>query len=647
MPDQHVLCGGLATRGGKRDELQIDLNAAPGTPHKVNLQIGQLSQLLAADIPDVLTDLLEVAAYVYCADQFTSRGTTQMTAMGAKWRRRFRFKIPVRQPDVWNELKVQEALRGTLGFLTEDDFDFEFVASKRPAPLQSYLPFDGAGGKSFSPDEITLFSGGLDSLAGAADALIAAGKKVALVSHQASKMIISKQNALVGHLRERTKPGSLFFTPLVINKGNEEAAEFTQRSRSFMFASLALVVARMFGRNELSFYENGVVSINLPLAEHVLGARASRTTHPSFLSQCGELFSVLLNSPFFLRNPYLWKTKTDVVSVLAENKVADLISNTFSCARVREATKTSQHCGVCSQCVDRRFGILAAGLANYDPARNYAVDLFTGGHETGSALTMIASFVLRAQKLATMSQQTFVASFGQVFRAVQYLPGSSDESISKIWDLHRKHGQEVIQVLDRELQSRGTLAHTLDLPANCLLSMVLSPIAKQNSYEDPSQTEPKASKQAEADGQEYKWESIQFALDEHARKIVFQGGFEIGGSVYELIQFLAKQFEADINVGTFPVHHKFLSARTLAERFDIDEPSLRQRISRARKSFVKGFLEKAKRQIASDDIIQNQEWKGYRLNPYLLQLKPSQLRHQPFSLSQLARPAVTTPGGAR
>ena len=647
MSDQHVLCGGLRTDRSKPDPLYIDLNAAPGSPNRVNLRIDQISQRLAADLPDVLTDLLEIAAYVYCADQFTSRGTTQMTSMGAKWRRRFRFKIPVRQPDVWNEPKVQESLRGTLGFLTEDNFDFEFVPSNRPAPLQSYLPFDGAEGQSFSPDEIILFSGGLDSLAGAVDALIGSGRKVALISHQASRMIASKQNALVGHLRERTKPGSLFFTPVVINKGNEEAAEFTQRSRSFMFASLAFVVARMFGRNELSFYENGVVSINLPLAEHVLGARASRTTHPSFLSHCGELFSLLLDNTFSLRNPYLWKTKTDVVSVLAENKIADLISNTFSCARVREATKTNQHCGVCSQCVDRRFGILAAGLSAYDPADNYAVDLFTGAHETGSALTMIASYVLRAQKLATMSQQTFVASYGQVFRAVQHLPDSSDESVTKIWNLYRKHGREVIEVVDRELQSRGTLAHTLDLPANCLLAMVISPVAKQNSYEDPAETEPKPSDQAEADRGQYKWQRIQFAIDVHARKIIFQGGFEIGGSAYELIEVLGKDFETDIEAGTFPEHHRFLTASALAKRFNIDEASIRKRISRARRALLEGFLEKVKRQIVPDDIIQNQEWNGYRLNPYLLQLKPSQLRHQPSHLSQLGRQAVTPPGQAR
>ena len=38
---------------------------------------------------------------------------------------------------------------------------------------------------------------------------------------------------------------------------------------------------------------------------------------------------------------------------------------------------------------------------------------------------MVESYVVRAQKLATMSEQTFLASYGQVFRALPYLPGFS------------------------------------------------------------------------------------------------------------------------------------------------------------------------------------------------------------------------------
>ena len=460
---------------------------------------------------------------------------------------------------------MYEALCDTLGFVSEDEFHFEFRKSSTSLPLQSYLPFEDPTAQSIAPDEVILFSGGLDSLAGTVDAM-AAGKQVALVSHQGSTMVASKQNGLIADLREHTKPGSVFFVPVAINKGHEEAAEFTQRTRSFMFATLGLIVARMFGRNDLSFYENGVVSINLPIAEHVLGARASRTTHPAFLANCSRLFSLLLSSDFRLQNPYLWKTKSEVVSVLAERQRADLISNTFSCTRVREATKRSQHCGVCSQCVDRRFGILAAGLSAFDPADNYAVDLFIGAHEPGPALTMIECFVLRALKLATMSQQAFVSSYGQVFRAVEYLPGMADENVNKIWDLHRRHGGEVVSIVDREIVSRISLVKALDLPTNSLLSLVLSPIAGQPNYADPAEAEPTPAEQAKADPNEYKPQTIAFAIDSRARRIVFQSGLELGGSVYELVATLAGEFEAELDSGTFPEQHKFVRASTLANR---------------------------------------------------------------------------------
>ena len=102
--------------------------------------------------------------------------------------------------------------------------------------------------------------------------------------------------------------------------------------------------------------------------------------------------------------PVAWKTKSEVVQVLADRGCADLISQTLSCTRVRESTKIRHHCGTCSQCVDRRFGILAADLAEYEPIYNYAIDLFIKGqHKPGPALTMVESYVVRAQKLATMS----------------------------------------------------------------------------------------------------------------------------------------------------------------------------------------------------------------------------------------------------
>jgi hypothetical protein len=41
----------------------------------VNLRIDYISRPMLGNIPDLLIDLLEVAAYVYCADQRCSRGS--------------------------------------------------------------------------------------------------------------------------------------------------------------------------------------------------------------------------------------------------------------------------------------------------------------------------------------------------------------------------------------------------------------------------------------------------------------------------------------------------------------------------------------------------------------------------------------------
>ncbi len=645
-----MVCGGLPVpRNAPANTLRLDVNARPKSPNKVKLQLADLAAPLADNIPDVLTDMLEIAAYVYCADQFTSRGSDLMTNMGADWRRRFRFKIPVRCPDVWRSDAICDALVDTLSFLTEDEFAFEFAAQNTSNGVQPYLGFSDPDAQAIVPDEVVLFSGGLDSLAGAVDALIGNKKKVVLVSHQASSMIASKQRSLVAALRSRTDGGQLFHVPVTINKGQEEAVEFTQRSRSLLFATLGVVVARMFGKKTLCFYENGVISFNLPIADHVLGARASRTTHPRVLVECGRLFSLLLADTIWVENPFLWKTKSEVVHILAERGCADLITETLSCTRVREATRRKRHCGTCSQCVDRRFGILAAGLGEYEPTDLYAVDLFLGEHSPGPDLAMAESYVLRAQKLATMSEQAFYAAYGQLFRALPYLAGPQDHNARLIYELHKRHGREVVEVVDHELKNNASLVRALSLPDTSLLAMIVSPMAKQPDYLDPIEGEQPPSTQAATDPPIRARQQLVFALDSDGRRIKFHGGPELTGAAFSLIQALLKEFLEDINAGTPKAEFHFVRADTLAKRLGINEQSLRQRVSRTRTSLEKQFLLAADIQLDDEDVIQNEEWKGYRINPYLLLVKSAQLQNGEASaaMSQVDEAPVTTPAPAR
>ncbi len=164
-----VLCGGLdVPRKGSVSSLSLSLH---GTSPNLRLQIADISRRLLANIPDVLVDLLEVASYIYAADSAVPRGGTTDAKMGARWRRKFRFVIPVRLPDLWSSDAVSSALVETLSFLSEDDYEFEFRPLKNPPTVTNYFEFPDAEGTAFTPDEVILFSGGLDSFAGTVEQL--------------------------------------------------------------------------------------------------------------------------------------------------------------------------------------------------------------------------------------------------------------------------------------------------------------------------------------------------------------------------------------------------------------------------------------------------------------------------------------------
>jgi hypothetical protein len=304
-----------------------------------------------------------------------------------------------------------------------------------------------------------------------------------------------------------------------VTKGDREPVEFSQRTRSLLFAVLGTLVAQMFGRQEILFFENGITSFNLPIAEHVLGTRASRTTHPRTLRALERLFSLLLETRIQINNPYLWRTKKDIVGILAKLASADLIRKTISCANVRQLPMTNKQCGVCVQCIERRYAIMACGLGKEDPADGYAFDLFRGEHKRAEDVTMAECHALRAQKLASMSDVAFVASYGQVFRAVSSLPSPAAENLSRIFDLHREYGHYIVDVLNNELTSSANLDEILSLPATSLLAMINSPVGLRVGYSDPIEREPAPSVQASLDDRLVISRQFVFAIDPETKRV--------------------------------------------------------------------------------------------------------------------------------
>ena len=319
-----------------------------------------------------------------------------------------------------------------------------------------------------------LFSGGLDSLGGAVHELVTGKRSIALVSHRSSAKIDAKQQQLVRDLAARS-PRKPLHVPVWVNKDKALGREYTQRSRSFLFAALGAVVARLFDLWRIRFYENGVVSINLPISAQVVGGRATRTTHPRVLNGFAEIFSAVFEKPFAVENPFRWKTKAEVVEVIRAGGCGDLVKHSVSCTHVWDMTTLHTHCGTCSQCIDRRFATLAAGCTDKeDPPEMYAVDLLRGERPPGDSRTMLESYISTAKRVRTMSDSAFFASFGEAHRVIRHVRGmSADGAAAELLNLYRRHAAAVFKVITDAMAMHAPEIASGSVPSSCLLILAL------------------------------------------------------------------------------------------------------------------------------------------------------------------------------
>jgi DNA-binding response OmpR family regulator/7-cyano-7-deazaguanine synthase in queuosine biosynthesis len=478
MCNRHlVLCGGAHRTSRHRSwpvgtTLRLDIGDGPTDVH---LRVEHLTRRMCVNLPDVAIDLLELAAYVYAADQAVRRGGTREFEYGSHWKRHFRFEVPVRCPEVWQRPPVVAALTETLGFLSEDDFEFGFAPLANPPPLDRYLfdPSAPASDRDFA--EVILFSGGLDSLGGAVREVLQGQRKVALVSHRPVSKVYARQRDLAGQIARRVPRPDLvpLHVAVEVNKGKSLGQDFNQRCRSFLFASVAAVVARAVSIPRVRFYENGVVSLNLPLSPQVLGSRASRTTHPQTLCGFGRIFSLLFDQGLTVENPFLWETKATILQGIKAAGHGDLCALTCSCAHTIDQTVEHAHCGRCSQCVDRRLTALAAGLNDTeDPPAGYATDVLTGPRE-GADLILVERYVGALLNVSRLEDaRAFLTACPEVSRILRHVALPADEAAERARALHRRHAEQVLGALARVIEREAPMIAQWRLPVNSLLAIV-------------------------------------------------------------------------------------------------------------------------------------------------------------------------------
>lgn len=254
---------------------------------------------------------------------------------------------------------------------------------------------------------------------------------------------------------------------------NGRMKEETQRSRSFLFSALSAVVATLVDVKEIYLCDNGVVSINLPQSSQNYGTQLSRSTHPKFLTLMERLVQVVTGSADLrIINSHLFRTRTEVFELIRNCGCSRLLQESVSCAHTEGRTRLQPHCGVCSQCIDRRFASIAAGMEEFDMVERYEIDIFRHSLPEGVPRTHAENYVRFAHQLERADDiGPFFTEFPAAYDAVPDT-GFAPEFTQKLFDLFQRHQKLVNGAIEKQLQRNLKDIRRGTLPSDCLLRIV-------------------------------------------------------------------------------------------------------------------------------------------------------------------------------
>lgn len=476
-----VLCNGATLpktfdRSSYRQILTLDYENKK--TRNINIELPEFINSIY-HIPDQILDLVEIAAHVFLADRFLSRGAVD-TLEYSGWGRRIHFRFKVREFDFWNNRSIKDKLINALLFMTGDiEYVFDFQPNRHtpPASLLDSPEFE------LSKDvdaHVALFSGGMDSYAGAIQYLESNTNDLYLVSHRSQPSTIGTQIRLVNALSE-LYPNRITHVSFRCNRRNAQPIEESQRTRAFLYTAIAYTLAHVLSTQTLHIYENGVTALNLPKRADQINARASRTTHPKTIWLLEELYSEVSGKPFKINSPFAWKTKADIFQLAEQGKHARLISSTVSCSRTYQRLNQKSHCGGCSQCIDRRFAAHASGLDDYDEGNNYKINFVLDKITSPEIKPSLFDYIRQARDFAEFNLDHFNDIYlKELAAATENLSDSAAEQhILRIWELCSRHGHQV----SSSLKLMGTkYASPYDkIPPGSLLEV----ISKREYLRDP------------------------------------------------------------------------------------------------------------------------------------------------------------------
>lgn len=429
------------------DSKVITLNYAKDDPtHLVNLMLPKFVDQVE-HLPPRILDLLEIAAYIFAADRASFRGPKEAVEFHS-WSRSMHFFIRVREADFWNQETVKKKLTAALVFMTGDcEYSFEFISGHSTPPTSLFDSEEFAIAPQ-GPASVALFSGGLDSLAGVLERLQTTNEVLYLISHRSGQPSTRKTQKSLADALMAAYPGRICHYSFECGLSHRRAEEETQRTRAFLFCSIAFALTHRLSLNSFFSYENGVTSLNLLRRQDLINARASRTTHPKTHSLMSQFLSEIQGAPVNVLNPFLNLTKTDVFALLNKVNGRDLIGSAVSCSKTFQRVGTATHCGSCFQCIDRRLAAYAAGLQDVDNAGIYSSNIMIDSIDSLETKTTALDYIRQAVGFATTTDDAFAMErLSELVEITDYLGVNEEDAVEAIWQLCHRHGEQVILAL--------------------------------------------------------------------------------------------------------------------------------------------------------------------------------------------------------
>jgi 7-cyano-7-deazaguanine synthase in queuosine biosynthesis len=469
---QHnVLCNGAKLPTGVLAETTpLQLDYRHGQHQNIRIELPDFIQSVF-HLPGRILDLLELAAYVYCADRSVTRGPKEAVEYH-KWSRSFHFHIKVRDFEFWKQSHIIRMLDETLNFLSGDrEFKFTFQPGHRTPPA-SLFDREEFTIQASANTKILLFSGGLDSLAGVAELLANSTDNLCLVSHRSGQPGTARTQDQLFKALIAASPNRIHHYKFHCGLTGVRAAEETQRTRMFLYSSIAASLCAALSQQKLFIFENGITSLNFARRQDLLNARATRTTHPKTIHLFEQLFSEVSNRKLTIETPFFWKTKADVLDNLGKSNLRDLIPSAVSCSKTFLNLEQASHCGGCSQCIDRRLAAYAAGVAEIDETGIYAFDFVNQTIADGEVRTTLLDYIRQARDFAEWNPDHFCRELlSELAEIVGFISAKTEEeAYTNIWELCKRHGTQVMEALVRIRNKHDKLARKI--PEGSLLKLI-------------------------------------------------------------------------------------------------------------------------------------------------------------------------------